>query len=66
MAKSKKKPKKTPSPQQLSPQKQQEQRQILKASAFHSGPLPPPAVLSQYNNAVPDAAERILKMAESQ
>jgi uncharacterized membrane protein len=31
-----------------------------------SGPLPPPAILEQYNNVVPGAAERILKMAEEQ
>jgi len=31
-----------------------------------SGPLPPPNVLQQYNDAVPDAAERILLMAEQQ
>jgi uncharacterized membrane protein len=36
------------------------------ASARFSGPLPPPAILAQYNNAVPNAAERILKMAEKE
>lgn len=30
------------------------------------GPLPPAEELAKYNNAVPDAAERILKMAEIQ
>lgn len=29
-----------------------------------SGPIPPPSILSDYNSIVPDAAERILKMAE--
>lgn len=33
------------------------------ASQF-SGPLPPPEILIKYNDAVPDAAERILSMAE--
>ncbi|MCG2809752.1 MAG: DUF2335 domain-containing protein [Candidatus Portnoybacteria bacterium] len=33
---------------------------------FSSGPLPPPAILEQYNQVVPGAAERILAMAESQ
>lgn len=30
------------------------------------GPLPPPAMLVQYNDAVPNAAERIIAMAERQ
>lgn len=30
------------------------------------GPLPPPAILADYNAIVPDAAERILAMAERQ
>jgi uncharacterized membrane protein len=38
--------------------------------AFHMaqwvGPLPPPSILVKYNEAVPNAAERILKMAERQ
>ena len=37
----------------------------LQASLF-AGPLPPPEILEQYNRLVPDAAERILKMAEKQ
>lgn len=32
----------------------------------HSGPLPDPSTLVEYNNAVPDAAERIIQMAEKQ
>ena len=31
-----------------------------------SGPLPPPSALAEYNNVVPGAAERIIKMAEEQ
>src|SRR3989338_7839901 len=31
-----------------------------------SGPIPPPQILQQYNNVVPDAAERIIRMAEKQ
>lgn len=31
---------------------------------FHSGPLPHPKILKEYNDLVPDAAERILQMAE--
>ncbi len=37
----------------------------LEASSW-KGPLPPPTVLEQYNQAVPDAASRILAMAENQ
>jgi len=33
---------------------------------LYAGPLPPPEVLVQYNQTVPDAAERIITMAESQ
>jgi len=29
-----------------------------------SGPIPPPELLRQYNDIIPDAAERILRMAE--
>lgn len=34
--------------------------------ASYSGPLPPPSILQQYNDIVPGAAERILRMAEQQ
>jgi uncharacterized membrane protein len=30
------------------------------------GPIPPPEVLAKYNEALPNAAERIMAMAESQ
>ena len=35
-------------------------------SSLFAGPLPPPEILEQYNRLVPDAAERILTMAETQ
>lgn len=38
--------------------------QIEQKSQEWSGPLPPPSVLQGYNEMVPDAAERILRMAE--
>lgn len=41
-------------------------QRITAAQKFHSGPLPEPADLVHYNEAVPNAAERILKMAENQ
>ena len=31
-----------------------------------TGPIPPPQILQQYNNIVPGAAERIIRMAEKQ
>jgi len=31
-----------------------------------SGPIPSPQILQQYNNIIPDAAERIIRMAEKQ
>ncbi len=34
--------------------------------ATYSGPLPPPQMLIEYNKAIPNAAERILRMAEEQ
>ena len=39
---------------------------IASHSSFFSGPLPPPEILIRYNDATPDAADRILKMAEKQ
>jgi len=41
-------------------------RQEISAQFTFSGPLPPPAILAQYNEAVPDGAERIIVMAETQ
>ena len=32
----------------------------------YSGPLPPPQALEQYNNIIPNGAERIMVMAENQ
>ena len=41
--------------------------QILSATAqAFSGPLPPPEILAKYNSVVPNAAERIITMAETQ
>ena len=39
--------------------------QIVQASQF-SGPIPPPAILAQYDKVVPGAAQRIIAMAEEQ
>ena len=35
-------------------------------SEIHSGPLPHPELLSRYNEIVPNAAERIMNMAENE
>lgn len=53
------------------PQNQQAQKptEIFRMSAHassFSGPVPPPELLVKYNEAVPNAAERILAMAEQQ
>jgi uncharacterized membrane protein len=37
----------------------------IEAAAF-SGPLPPPEILARYNDALPDGADRIVKLAEEQ
>lgn len=45
------------------------QQQSIRLEASRTqfiGPLPPPDVLVRYNEAVPNAAERIIAMAESQ
>lgn len=39
--------------------------QITAVSAY-SGPLPPPEALSKYNEAAPNAADRIIAMAEKE
>src|SRR5271166_6856833 len=43
-----------------------EQRLVQATMQAFSGPLPPPAVLAQYNETVPNGAERIVAMAEKQ
>ena len=39
---------------------------LVQQSVTFSGPLPPPEILRQFDNVVPGAAERIIKMAENQ
>jgi len=39
---------------------------VLTTTTAWKGPIPPPAVLGQYNVIVPNAAERILSMAEEE
>lgn len=46
--------------------KQEGAQQILISQRSHSGPLPDPQDLEQYNNVLPGAAERIVAMAEKE
>ena len=48
--------------------KNQVQRQtaVVATTTAWKGPIPPPAVLEHYNSIVPNAAERILTMAEEE
>lgn len=41
-------------------------RIIYSVQKFHSGPLPAPETLEEYSRLIPQGAERIMKMAESQ
>ncbi len=41
-------------------------RRIVAAGHFFSGPIPSPAMLKRYNDILPNAADRILAMAEQQ
>ena len=52
--------------QQNQPQNQAARQLIDFQAVHHSGPIPHPALLSKYNEVVPNAAERIIKMAEEQ
>ena len=44
---------------------QQEDRAIIEAS-FRTGPIPDPITLEQYNRVLPNAADRIVSMAEKE
>jgi len=51
----------------MSENNSQEPRRSLTVQKLEmSGPIPPPQILQQYNSIVPDAAERIIRMAEKQ
>ena len=60
--KTKKKP--TPDPRQVPTNTQRAVKRI--ESQSFSGPLPHPEILKKYDQIVPDAASRIIKMAEEQ
>lgn len=40
--------------------------QVMIAQRFHSGPLPPPSDLAQYNTIISNGADRIMAMAEKE
>jgi uncharacterized membrane protein len=40
--------------------------QVTVASAQWSGPLPPPAALEKFNQIIPNGADRIMRMVESE
>ena len=40
--------------------------QVVQVTEQFSGPLPPPDMLERYNQVVPDAANRIIAMAEQE
>jgi len=50
----------------LSHNRPSSQLQVSQTAQVYAGPLPPPEQLVKYNQAVPNAAERILAMAEKQ
>ncbi|MFA4971711.1 MAG: DUF2335 domain-containing protein [bacterium] len=52
-------------PQQYQPSTPQARAQTLVAQQY-SGPIPPPEAMEKYNQILPGAADRILKMAEQQ
>ena len=61
----------TQQPQESSQQPQESPKAIVHTvfeifQAHYSGPLPPPGILEKYNSAVPDGADRIIKMAEEE
>ena len=53
-------------PQPPAPDDSKRSGEIVSVEARYSGPLPHPAVLSQYREIQPDFPERIMRMAESQ
>ena len=53
-------------PELTDDQKEEYIASFVSVSRSFSGPIPSPEVLSQYNQAVENGAERVLKMAEKQ
>jgi Predicted membrane protein len=55
----------SPAPSQKAPGVSSSTSITVQKSEFH-GPLPPPELLRQYNDIIPDAAERIMLLFEQQ
>ena len=55
-----------PANKQQRPSQQQNSQQIVQVTGQFRGPLPPPDVLERYNQVAPDAASRIIDMAEQE
>ena len=51
---------------QQKPSEQQNSQQVVQVTEQFRGPLPPPDVLEKYNQVAPDAANRIITMAEQE
>ena len=66
MAKKRNKSKKINLPAAESPGKSAPNQILSATTQAFSGPLPPPDILVKYNSVVPNAAERIITMAETQ
>lgn len=60
------KPKNTPQPETQTQNSMQRSAVMAQITASFSGPLPPPGLLGQYNDAVPNGAERIMSLVERQ
>lgn len=59
-------PKKSDILDRIPEEHREEVLELISYQRTHIGPLPPPEILEQYNNVVPDGAERIIRMAEKQ
>lgn len=55
-----------PNKKQLQSPQQQISQQVVHVTEQFSGPLPPPDVLERYNQVTPEAANRIITMAEQE
>jgi len=53
-------------PQNNAREREENRRLMLRQKTSFSGPLPPPEILKKFDEVVPGAAERIIKMAEDQ
>lgn len=51
---------------EISNKHQNDDKRLVAITTQYSGPLPPPEILAQFEQIIPGAAERILRMAEEQ